>query len=802
MLHRYIVTSLHRLFSKSVTMFSRFSKGLVAIIILSLIMAVVDLPVSMKSQWPDSLKIFKNPKVTLGLDLQGGTQLDYKIDLRNANAKNSDDDPTNDVNINQIIDGVRATIERRVNNLGVSEPQIYLSNVGNEQHIVVELAGIKDVEQAKAVVGKTIQLEFKEKKIEMDTNEKGKVQDTANTALESALANGADFDSIGKNTETSDKKIEYRPKKTTFVSELPAHYKDILSKLKEGQVYGKVIEGSDGYTVTEGGQLSEKKGLYIVQLIKSEVKDKTSKKYSTIEDASKEAGGTIETLNSKKVTDFSGSDRDALQIMLDTSKNTTNVVESDDGFRVYNLTNKQEAQSQVKASHILISYKGAQRAAETITRTKVQAKLEAERIYNEIKKNSTQFAELANKYTDDPSGKSNGGDLGYFGQGQMTKAFENAAFTMNVGDISNVVETEFGFHIIKVTDKRQTEESMDLQLLKVKEGDDVKSKLEAAVKKITDGYDVTTQEMQFEYNEIFFDLTPDPWKPTGLDGSHFKFATITYSELGAPEVSIKFDDAGADMFEKITGRLVGQPLAIFVGGELISAPNVNSKISGGSAVITGRFTVKQAMSLANDLNTGAIDAPVILSGQNTISATLGDNALRVSLIAGLIGIIAVALFMILNYRIMGFLAIIALLIYTVIVIFILKTTNIVMTLAGIAGIILSIGMAVDANILIFERTKEELRSGKNFTASITAGFDRAWLSIRDSNVSSLITCAILWFFGNSIIRGFALTLSIGILVSMFTAITVSRMLLHTITNTWLSKNRFLLGVKEVETINR
>ena len=168
-------------------------------------------------------------------------------------------------------------------------------------------------------------------------------------------------------------------------------------------------------------------------------------------------------------------------------------------------------------------------------------------------------------------------------------------------------------------------------------------------------------------------------------------------------------------------------MAIFVGGQLISAPNVNQKISGGNAVITGDYSIQTAMQLANDLNTGAIDAPVILSGQYTISATLGDSALNLSLIAGLIGLIAVTLFMIFNYRILGVFAVLALLIYSIIIIFIIKVTGIVMTLAGIAGIILSIGMAVDANILIFERTKEELDTGKNFTASITAGFERAWL---------------------------------------------------------------------------
>ncbi|MBU0727875.1 SecD/SecF family protein translocase subunit, partial [Patescibacteria group bacterium] len=222
----------------------------------------------------------------------------------------------------------------------------------------------------------------------------------------------------------------------------------------------------------------------------------------------------------------------------------------------------------------------------------------------------------------------------------------------------------------------------------------------------------------------------------------------------------------------------------------------------GTAVITGNYTLQEALQLANDLNTGAIDAPIILSGQYTISATLGDNALRVSLLAGIIGLIALALFMIFYYRALGIFAVIALIIYAVIIVFVLKTTPIVMTLAGIAGIILSIGMAVDANILIFERTKEELNEGKSFIGAVQTGFERAWTSIRDSNISSLITCVILWFFGNSIIRGFALMLGLGILVSMFTAITVTRSFIQTLTGSRISKSNFLMGTKKIKSLNR
>ena len=779
---------------------ARFSKGLIAIIIASIFMAVVALPNSIKADWPDNwfTRLFTKSKIILGLDLQGGTQLDYRIDLRNAHAKNEDDDPNNDIRINDVIEGVRTTIERRVNNLGVSEPQIYLSSVAGEQHIIVELAGIKDVEEAKAVVGKTIQLEFKEQKTEADPDEEKKIMEEAQAVLEKALAEDTDFEMIGQNVQTSDKKIDFRPNQTRYVSELPQHYKEILPELNVNQVHNSVIKGSDGFVLGGEGQISERTGLFIVQLLNKEVKDRTKEVVKDFSDVARELDTMLETQNFKKLLDFEEKEGNAIWPTLENEY--TDILEVEDELRVYQVLEKSDGEEEVKASHILIAYEGSERANPDVTRTKSEAEKEAKRILKEVKDDPDNFAELAKQYSDGPSGP-NGGDLGLFGRGMMTKAFEDAAFSMEIGNVSDVVETEFGYHIIKLTDKKAGEETVSVALLHIKNTSENRQKLEELMEK-TKPYEVTVQEEEFEFNEIFFDLTPDPWKSTGLDGSHFKYATVAYNQLGAPQVNIEFDSEGGDMFAEITDRLVGKPLAIFVGGELISAPNVNEKISGGAAVITGQFNLQEAMQLANDLNTGAIDAPVILSGQYTISATLGENALRVSLIAGFIGLIVLALYMLLYYRLMGLLAVLALTIYSIIIVFILKVTSIVMTLAGIAGIILSIGMAVDANILIFERTKEELNTGKNFIAAITAGFERAWSSIRDSNVSSLITCAILWFFGNSIIRGFALMLAIGILVSMFTAITVTRAFLKTLTGTSLSKNRFLLGTKEIETINR
>jgi preprotein translocase subunit SecD len=278
------------------------------------------------------------------------------------------------------------------------------------------------------------------------------------------------------------------------------------------------------------------------------------------------------------------------------------------------------------------------------------------------------------------------------------------------------------------------------------------------------------------------------WKPTELNGSHLKKAEVKFDQqTGEPEVAIEFNDQGKKLFADITKRNLQKPLAIVLDNVIMSAPTVQTAIEDGQAVITGKFTIPEAKNLANILNAGALPVPVNLIEQRNIGATLGFDSVKASLLAGFVGIILIALFMISYYKFPGILAVIALSVYTLIVIAIFKLVPVTLTLAGIAGFILSIGMAVDANILVFERMKEELRSGKTLGASVDEGFKRAWLSIRDSNFSSLITCAILYFTTTGLVKGFAVTLALGILVSLFTAITVTRTFLKLTVGTKLEK---------------
>jgi preprotein translocase subunit SecD len=332
---------------------------------------------------------------------------------------------------------------------------------------------------------------------------------------------------------------------------------------------------------------------------------------------------------------------------------------------------------------------------------------------------------------------------------------------MKKGEFSQPVESPFGYHLIYKTDERALVR-YDLDRVKF-------AKATAA------------------------DVRPpvDPWKNTGLSGKHIRRAQVEFDPTSSkPMVTLAFNDEGKKLFAEITKRNINKQVAIYLDGQAISIPRVQQEITEGTAVISGDFDFKEAKLLSQRLNAGALPVPIQLLSQQTIGASLGQDSLAKSLYAGMIGFLIVAAFMILYYRLPGLLAAVALTMYTAFTLAVFKLIGITLTLSGIAGVILSIGMAVDANILIFERIKEELRNGRPLDSAINEGFKRAWTSIRDSNVSSLLTCVILYSFTSSSVRGFAVTLALGILISMFSAITVTRSFLRLVAP-WVSKHRWL-----------
>jgi len=299
------------------------------------------------------------------------------------------------------------------------------------------------------------------------------------------------------------------------------------------------------------------------------------------------------------------------------------------------------------------------------------------------------------------------------------------------------------------------------------------------------------------------------FKSTDLTGKYLSRANVQFDQTTfKPQIQLLFNGDGAKLFETITARNIGKPIAIFLDGASIIdttgdgkidsndvyAPIVQNKITGGQAIITGStMTAQVANDIARRLNSGALPVKIGTPiSQQTVGPTLGAASLEKSLWAGLLGFAAVVLFMIIFYRLPGLLASVALLVYGAIMLSLFKIVPITLTLAGIGGFILSIGMAVDANILIFARMKEELKQGKSVQAAITEGFSRAWPSIRDSNLNSILVCIILFFISTSFIKGFALNLLVGIVVSLFSAWFISKNLLLVIVGNWVEKFKWLL----------
>jgi protein-export membrane protein SecD len=433
-------------------------------------------------------------------------------------------------------------------------------------------------------------------------------------------------------------------------------------------------------------------------------------------------------------------------------------LETEKGYFFFKRGAEQNGELEVAAKHILICFTGAPGC--TSTSTKEMALASANEVYT--KATASTFDELAKQYSTDKSTADKGGDLGTFPRDSMIPEFGDAIFAAQAGQIIGPVETPYGYHIIYKISENPTKE--------------------------------------YEVSEIFIakktkaEIIPpaEPWKSTGLSGKQLKRAEVTSdTQTGTIQVALQFDDEGAKLFEDITRAQVGKSIAIMLDGAEISAPRVNQTIVGGRAVITGNFNVTEAKLLAQRLNAGALPVPVTLISQQSIGASLGADSLNKSMYAGFIGVMLIFVFMILYYRLPGLLAVFALCLYIALTLSIFKLIGVTLSLSGITGFILSIGIAIDANILIFERLKEELRSGKTLKSAIEEGFVRAWSSIRDGNLSTLITCVLLMWFGSSFVKGFAITLAIGILVSLFTAITISRVFLRFIAPWFEKRGHFL-----------
>jgi protein-export membrane protein SecD len=437
------------------------------------------------------------------------------------------------------------------------------------------------------------------------------------------------------------------------------------------------------------------------------------------------------------------------------------------------IKNIEEAKSLIKETPFLeFREQAGDEVKKQVEEFNANAKKEAEDILARVKAGD-DFATLAKAMSEDPGSKDNGGDLDFVKKGTFVPEFDETVFSddLKPGEIKDsIIETDYGYHIIKKLEVRG-------------EGDD---------KEVRAAHILRLKQS----------LQNDPllaYQPTGLSGKNLKSASITYQQqgLGSPQIQLQFDAEGTALFAEITKRNIGKPVAIFLDNELLQAPTIQTEIPNGQAVITGNYTVAEATAQVKRLNEGALPVPIELVGQQSVDASLGQVALDQSLKAGFIGLLAVAVFMIIFYRFLGLIAVFALLLYSAMLLALFKLSvltpfPITVTLSGIAGFILSIGIAVDANVLIFERTREELSFGKGAIKSIKEGFRRAWPSIRDGHVSTLLTTFILVGLGTGFVKGFAIILALGVLLSLFTAVVLVRITTTFFIGEWMERHPWIL----------
>ncbi len=435
------------------------------------------------------------------------------------------------------------------------------------------------------------------------------------------------------------------------------------------------------------------------------------------------------------------------------------VVESTEGLIVEKYLEKTKS-TDMMLSLVIVCFEGKENCENPMSA--LDASIQIDKAKQEATKDN--FIEIVQKYSTDKTGDGTG-DMGWVAPGQIPSALELAARAVPVGGITDVVETEYGYVILLKRDERE----VDVY------------KMQRILLPLT------------KLSDIVGDVSP--WKNTPLSGKDLTRASVQFDQTtGAPHVALQFNDAGSQLFSELTSRLIGQPIAIFLDNEPISIPRVQQAIYGGQAVISGEFTLEEAKVLAQRLNAGALPVPVELLSQETVGPTLGLASLERSIHAAYIGFLLVAVFMIGLYRLPGLLAVLALVLYAFLNLAAYRIFGVTVTLSGVAGLVLSLGIAVDANVLIFERMKDEFRSGRDLTTSIDEGFKRAWAPIRDGHFTTLISALVLYGFSSSFVRGFALTLALGVILSLFTAITVTRVYLKNIrTVTWL-KAPWLYGL--------
>lgn len=711
------------------------------------------------SSWMWKIKNFLlSQDIKYGLDLSGGSQLDFIINLdqyreRIDNEKRiakEEGKEWNEYGLSeeQIVEGVKQTLSRRIDPDGTKEVKTIISDFGGEKHIIIELAADLDTQENREKLKQVIDLVFKEQKTEDTGEEKAITKEKADSVFKT-IDNNSNLEKITQDIQ------EEKPEQFSIVYNADVkRFKDqIASDIQE-----KIWDAKNGIYK----EVLPSKGSFTYDQITHQVKQLDA--YSIFKIKGKEI---VEREKTKRAEDF---DIVALEL---------------------SERNIEEKESKNEDGEI-------KKEKNVIVKSAIELSNEVQDKIKELSKDS----------------------------------------------ISDVIEVDNGYAIYKIINK--DEENIEMKSIQVKE---LFTKEEETINKAKERLtekNYKEDEEQITYDEIMFTITPNIWKEAGLDGRHFRTAKVATTEAGQPIVEILFNEQGKKIFADLTKRLIEKPIAIFVGGKLISAPIVQQEIPNGSAQISINAEnyyegMRQAVNLAQNLNAGAIPAPISLVSETSITASLGKDSLNISIKAGLIGLVVLSIWMIFSYRLLGIFSVISLLFYVSLLVFsvsigslpfilallisiiagfimfssISKVENdslisafiaflfaililvileiqIVLTLAGIAGIILSIGMAVDANILVFERIREELKKGNNYSMALSIGFERAWTSIRDANITTIIVCLILYFGGTEMIKMFALMLGVGVFVSMFTSIVLTRYLMTSLQGKNIVRKNYLV----------
>lgn len=679
-----------------------------------------------------------------GLDVSGGTKLTYRIsyDKYEETYKNAQEL----ADVKQTVENIiLKNIDGRISKLGVSDYKAYTQQLSNETQIIVEIWGVADLDQAKEIIGKTVELEFKLPNTNTSDNTDRKT--LAEKLYQDILSNPSKIEELTNNRASEN--IFYSIYEKKGIAELPTIYQNnqgLLNTLATGTI-SELVEGDYGNagSLNENGETTYEmiKGFTFFRILDKETWARTSVSAQDIVEVATELG-----LKYDPALDIQKSDQGV----------TSGSYTIQNGTLQYNngeLYSNQEAYDARILAYVPQSTLGL--TGDALADVENATNKRKENIKAELENDPyAQFEDAAEV------------SKGMIGLLEIKQAIPN--FSSQATGNVQIHEVEGITYIIDILDKKTPNEKR-FGFLTVHDVD------EAAFEKALQSKTYYTIEEVFIQDQLSW-MSAQTTDGKILNGANFKYASVSNSQMGQPVVVLNFDETGKTSFCNITENNIGKQMAIFIGGTIITAPTIQSKICDGSAQIDGQFTPESAKELTASLNNGALPAPLILMQEEKISPSLGDSALSGAIIALIIGIIAICTYMIIVYGLKkGLITLISTLVYTLVLLAIIKLIDYALSLSGIAAIILSIGMAIDANILIFERMKEEKKEGKANDVAIKIAYERSRAAIKDAQLSTGLIGLLLFMMGINMFKGFGSMLVIGVILTLLINVPIIKDLL-------------------------